>query len=442
MCLRFIDDCRSACRVPHSVWTQPIDSRGYGISQVSPSEEALSLPILGDETLFFLFPPFPRALANLFGRETILEDLLSLAEQSTSVSLFGMGGMGKTAIALTLLHHHHIINRFNKHRYFIRCDNLENSLDDLLRRLSEAIGFPQPAGMAQLLSHLGASPPCILVLDGIDSILDPLAPGAVEVIKTIEEFGRCSKICLLTTSRIDAKIPDFRGIEVSTFPKEAARNTFYSYCSLDRSVVINNILAELDFHPLSITLLASATSENEWDEPALLEAWNDGKTCILKASGRESLGESIESILRTPTIQGLGITARETLEAIADVPDGVKEMYLLNTFPGINGVGEAVDELCKSSLIYRQDGFLKMLSPFRLYFQHTRRITNPGLSLSFILFFYYGMKVLDGFPLVSSCPNHPTKAGPAGQTAWWEHIRAMFVSLILSFGGLRLTICS
>ena len=34
----------------------------------------------------------------------------------------------------------------------------------------------------------------------------------------------------------------------------------------------------------------------------------------------------------------------------------------------IAGIGEATDELCKFSLIYRQDGFVEMFSPFRIYF--------------------------------------------------------------------------
>ena len=189
---------------------------------------------------------------------------------------------------------------------------------------------------------------------------------------------------------MDPKIPRFRRREVFAFLEEAARNVFHGSCRLERSAVIDTILAELDFHPLSIVLLASAVSENEWDEPALSEAWNDGKTCILEASGRESLEDNIESILRTPTIQELGITARETLEAIADVQGGVKEIYLLTSFPEINGVGEAVDALCKFSLMYRQDGFVKMLAPFRLYFQHTRRLAKSGLSFLFRLLFVTG----------------------------------------------------
>ena len=374
-----VDVCRSACKVRPSIWTQPAELPRSEITQAtSPS---LSL---GDT------PPFPPAPPHFFGREFTLGDLLNLAERSASVALVGAAGMGKTAIALKLLHHHQILIRFGRRRYFVPCHNLENSLDGFLAHLSETIGAPEATDTAQLLSHLECSPPCILVLDGIDTILDPLAPGAAEIATTIAKFCQCPKAYVVTTSRMDPKIPRFRRREVFAFLEEAARNVFHGSCRLERSAVIDTILAELAFHPLSIVLLASAVSENEWDEPALSEAWNDGKTCILEASGRESLEDNVESILRTPTIQELGITARETLEAVADVQGGVKEIYLLTSFPEINGVGEAVDALCKFSLMYRQDGFVKMLAPFRLYFQHTRRLAKSGLSFLFRLLFVTG----------------------------------------------------
>jgi hypothetical protein len=224
------------------------------------------------------------------------------------------------------------------------------------------------------------------VLDGIDSILDPRASRAAEISTTIEEFGRCPKVCLVATSRVDFEITGFWRMKVSRLPEEAARRTFHSYCSLEESAVIDDVLSELDFHPLSIVLLASAVEENGWDEPALVEEWNDGKTNMLKASGHQSLEDIIESILLTPAIRELGPTARETLEAIANAPTAVQESELSTSFPGISGVEDAVGVLCKSFLMYRQDGLVKMPSPFRLYFQHTRRAGNPGLFLPFVLF--------------------------------------------------------
>ena len=292
--------------------------------------------------------------------------------------------MGKTAIAVTLLRHGRIAEKFGKHRYFIHCDRVKN-LDGFLERLSDAIGA-RFKDMEQLRSYLEGSP-CILVLDGVDSILGPRAPGAAEIAKAIGELGGRPKVCILATSRMVIKIANFFPMEVSTLPVEAAQDVFHSHCRLERSDEVDELLEELDFHPLSITLLACAVNENGWDEPALLEAWDDDQTRILKASGRQSLEELIESALRTPTIQELGPTAQEALKAIATFhfQGDVKEIQLSTLFPWIDGIGETVDALCKFSLMYRQDGFVKMFSPFRLYFQDSMQTpsSSPGRDGSY-----------------------------------------------------------
>ena len=305
---------------------------------------------------------------HAFARDAIIGDLLGLVERFASPTLSGPGGIGKSTIALTLLHHDRTTARFGKHRHFMRCDDLVNSLGGFLGRLSDAFGMRHTTDVVRLRSRLALSPPCILVLDGVDSILDPLAPGAAEIATMIEEINRSQDVCLLTTSRMEVDIPGLHRIEVPTLSEGGARDTFHSLCHLERSSAIDKLLAELDFHPLSIDLLASAVGENDWDEPTLLEEWDGGKTSILKASGRQSLEDSIEAMFLTPTIQKLGATAREALEAIALYSGGVEENRLESRFPGIAGVGEAANVLCKFSLMYRQGGFVNMLSPFRFYF--------------------------------------------------------------------------
>ena len=251
----------------------------------------------------------------------------------------------------------------------MRCHDLNGSLDEFLGRLSEVIGASDLKDMAQLRSHLSLSPPHILVLDGVEPILDPLAPGAAEITSAIEKFNRCLNLCLLVTSKMDVMIADFRRIKVPILSANEAQVVLYSRCHLGRSVDVDNLLEELDFHPLSIDLLASAVCENGWDEATLLEAWDCGKANILKAYGRQSLEDNIKLTLGTPTIQVHGMTALETLRALAAFPSGIRERELESMFAAIAGIGDATDALCTFFLVYRQSGFVKMLSPFRFYFR-------------------------------------------------------------------------
>ena len=313
-------------------------------------------------------PALPRAPTDRFSPEGILDQVLDLTDQVASTALFGPIGVGKSSAALNLLHHNRTIVKFGTNRHLMRCDSLTNSLEGFLECLSDAVGTSRTTDIEQLRSHLESSPPLILLLDGVDAILDPLAPEAGEIFGTIEEFGSYHHICLLTTSRMNPEIPGFQRIEMPTLPGDDARDAFYGTCDLGRSSLVDDLITKLDFHPLSINLLASAVRENGWDESTLLQVWDDDKADVLRTCYHQHLENAVEQSFRLPTIQNLGTTARYALGAIAAFPSGVEECRLERMFPGIAGIGAAVDVLCRFSLLYRQDGFVKMLSPFRFYF--------------------------------------------------------------------------
>jgi len=313
------------------------------------------------------FPALPQAPANFFSRE-IVSDVLDLTDQVASTALFGSAGVGKSSVALTLLHHNRTKIKFGRNRHSMRCDGLTDSLEGFLEHLSDAIGISRTSGIGQLRSHLEASAPLILLLDGVDSIPDPLAPEAEDILATIEEIGCYQHICLLTTSRMYPEISGFHRVEVPTLSGGDARDAFYGLCHLSRSSVIDGLIGRLDFHPLSINLLANFVRENNWDESTFLKAWDDGETGGLETLYHQTLRDAVEPSFRSPTIQNLGTTAREALNGIAAFPSGVGGSRLEGIFPRITGIEVAVDVLCKFSLLYRQDGFVKMLSPFRFYF--------------------------------------------------------------------------
>jgi len=131
---------------------------------------------------------------------------------------------------------------------------------------------------------------------------------------------------------------------------------------------LDDLIARLDFHPLSIDLLARSVRENDWDATMLLQAWEDDQTSALRTNHRQRLKDALELSLCSPTIKNLGTRAQDVLNEIAAFRPAIEEGKLGSIFPWITEVEVVVDVLCRFSLIYRQDGFVKMLSPFRSYF--------------------------------------------------------------------------
>src|ERR1700761_424683 len=70
-------------------------------------------------------PPQPQIF---FGRDSSLSHLLRLFETSRPkpvyVAILGSGGIGKTTLGLSLLHHPAIVNQFGDLRWFISCEGV------------------------------------------------------------------------------------------------------------------------------------------------------------------------------------------------------------------------------------------------------------------------------------------------------------------------------
>ena len=309
-------------------------------------------------------PPPPR---DCFGRDELIEKVVRLAENFEPFALIGPGGIGKTSIALTILYHDRIEERFGENRRFIRCDQFPATRVHFLAQLSKAIGgsIENPGDLTPLRPLL-SSRTMFIILDNAESILDPNKTGAKEVYSLVDELCQFKTLCLCITSRIPMVPPRFQRPEIPALSIEAARDIFYGvYGHGGRSSAINNLLSRLDFHALSIKLLAATASHNAWDLNRLAKEWGAQRAWVLQTDYHESLVATIDFSLSSPTFRSLGPDARDLLGVVAFFPQGINDDNLHWLFPTIPNRNHIFHTFHALSLTYRNNGFTAMLTPIR-----------------------------------------------------------------------------
>ena len=310
-------------------------------------------------------PPAPKVF---FGRKELVETIVDLSTSFKTIALIGTGGIGKTSIVLTVLNDSRIKQRFCDSRSFIRCDRLTPSHTHFLRRLSEVTGagVENPKDLSPLRRYLN-SKEMIIILDNAESILGLPETSAQEIHAIVDELSQFSNICLVITSRISNSLPAHCEIvEIPTLSMRAGHEAFYGiYKRSEQSAQINKLLKELDFHPLSITLLATVAQQNRWNAKRLTAEWEKQRTGVLRTRNLGSLAATVELSLASPMFEELSSDAREVLGVVAFFPQGVNEDNVNGLFPTISDGPSVFDTFCNLSLTHRSNGFVTMLAPLR-----------------------------------------------------------------------------
>jgi hypothetical protein len=75
-----------------------------------------------------------------------------------------------------------------------------------------------------------------------------------------------------------------------------------------RSDSVDDISKQLEFHALSVTLLATVAQQNKWGIERLVGEWKGRRTDTLQTEHRSSLAATIELSLASPMFKELGFS--------------------------------------------------------------------------------------------------------------------------------------
>ncbi|KAJ7726114.1 hypothetical protein B0H16DRAFT_1332374 [Mycena metata] len=308
-----------------------------------------------------------------YGRESELAHILKLFNQGTPrIAILGAGGMGKTSLAQTVLHHEQIITKYHGNRLFIACD-VASSKVELAALIGAHLGMKPGKDLSRaVVQHFSDGPPSLLILDNLETAWE-----LAESRKTIEEFlsllTDITNLGLMITMRgaeRPAKVQWTRPFLLPLQPlsQDAAQKMFIDITDEGHSMEeVDQVLFLTGNMPLSISLLAHLVDVEGCS--VVLSRWKTEKTSLISegADRRSNLELSISLSLSSPRIISMP-HSQELLALLSILPDGLSDVELMQSKLPIQDILGCKVALLRTALAY-SDGYkrLKVLAPVREY---------------------------------------------------------------------------
>lgn len=340
----------------------------------------------------FEIKPRVFGLPTCEGRTPIIESLsetiasASVSEKEfkpCSILIRGSLGIGKSTVALHVMHHERVRKAYGNRICYLPCDGTLSIAALKLQLLAMRVIDSGNATDDDIRQFLSAAPTLVcldnfeellLAPGGIQSALEgellPLLASSASLIVTVRGITGIS----LNTARGWSSITTLEPLDASAARKALLRYTTTRAEPTDPGdkTALNKLVDKCDGHPLTIELLARlasartfsdviATLEEDADEAIANRLDGNPHTGSLGASIRLSVKE--RRVRETPLAIAL-------CYALAMLPDGASRDFLERDLLGSKkAVLDAMALLVERGLAYSAGNFLRMLSPLRMFFE-------------------------------------------------------------------------
>ena len=300
---------------------------------------------------------------------------------SPRIPILGSGGVGKTTLALSVMHEDRVCAKFGDERVFVSCEAV-TSPDLLIGELATSLQLPTDKiddNLFQTVIRRLRQAPTLLLLDNFETPWDPLETRS-EIESLLAEITSINTLVCIVTMRGSQKpsgtrwsnvLPPLQPVDLRS------ALAIFKVISYKEDEYATRLIQAVDCVPLAVTLMANLASVDGETTEALWLRWKEESTSMIERGldRLSSLEISVQVSLSSPRMQH-DPGAAAFLSLLALLPDGMSPNTLCACITGMSNlisVKKAISTLRQNALVYEDSsGTLRILSPVRL-FMHAHR---------------------------------------------------------------------
>jgi len=285
--------------------------------------------------------------------------------------------MGKTTVALQILHDSRIIEHFHSNRFFISCEALVDA-DGIVVSLAKILRVSASSDLlSSVVTHLTNSSRTVLLIDNLETVWladGSTAPAVDDLLGRLAQIPSLSLIITCRGTDLPQSVDwsNTNNAVLEPFSIESAMHTFEdragrSFVGVDQNIAMR-LLVAVDRMPLAASLLGQLVRRGNLVSE-LLERWNREHTSLLRTHGHGRINNIEVSIELSIQLLRAADDSNESLRLLSlcsMLPDGLHAVVFERLRPNFMHIDRARDALSAYALAsLSDDRVLKTLSPVR-----------------------------------------------------------------------------